>query len=48
VTEIYDYSGVADDDRETMDNGRIWIEAMTKTLERLDQLCTARPGAQGR
>jgi len=40
VTEIYDCSGVADDDRITMDNGRIWIEAMTKTLERLDHLCT--------
>ena len=40
VTEIYDCSGVADHDRLSMDNGRIWIAAMTKTLERLDNLCT--------
>jgi hypothetical protein len=23
-----------------MDNGRVWIESMTETLERLDALCT--------
>jgi hypothetical protein len=28
-----------------MDNGKVWIEAMAKTLERLDVLC-ARPGHQ--
>jgi hypothetical protein len=48
VTEIYDCSGVADDDRLSMDNGRIWIEAMTKTLERLDRLCTGGSSEQGR
>ena len=48
VTEIYDCSGAADDDRLSMDNGRIWIEAMTKTLERLDHLCTGRSGDQSR
>jgi hypothetical protein len=48
VTEIYDCSGVADGDRLSMDNGRIWIDAMTKTLERLDHLCTGRSAGQGR
>jgi hypothetical protein len=28
-----------------MDNGKVWIEAMAKTLERLDALC-ARPEHQ--
>jgi hypothetical protein len=46
VTEIYDCSGVGEDDRLSMDNGRIWIEAMTKTLERLDQLCTGGSSSQ--
>ena len=40
VTEIYDCSAVPDDDCLSMQYGRIWIEAMTKTLERLDHLCT--------
>ncbi len=39
VTEIYDCSRVPDRQREGMKDGRIWIEAMTRTLERLDALC---------
>jgi len=40
VTEIYDCSRVPEPERAGMDNGRVWIEAMTGTLERLDALCT--------
>jgi hypothetical protein len=28
-----------------MDDGKVWLEAMAKTLQRLDALC-ARPGSQ--
>ena len=42
VTERYDCSQVPTDDRIAMANGRIWIDAMTGTLERLDQVVTAR------
>lgn len=44
VTESYDCSRAPDDARLAMDNGKIWIEAMTNTLERLDRLCTGRAG----
>ena len=47
VTEIYDCSQAPPDERAGMDNGRVWIESMTKTLERLDALCT-RPASTGR
>jgi hypothetical protein len=47
VTERYDCSSVPDADRLSMENGRIGIEAMTKTLERLDTLCTGGLSAQG-
>jgi len=40
VTEIYDCSRVPEDERIGMDNGRVWMEAMAKTLERLDAVCT--------
>jgi hypothetical protein len=43
VTEIYDCSRAPEDESASLDNGRIWIEAMTQTLERLDRLCTRRP-----
>ena len=43
VTETYDCSRLPEDVRADMDDGRMWIEAMTRTLERLDALCTARP-----
>ena len=45
MTEIYDCSQAPEGERAGMDNGKIWVEAMTKTLERLDALC-ARPGTQ--
>jgi uncharacterized protein YndB with AHSA1/START domain len=40
VTETYDCSGSPEQVRLAVDNGKAWIEGMTKTLERLDQLCT--------
>jgi hypothetical protein len=45
VTEIYDCSRAPEEERAGMDNGNVWIEAMAKTLERLDALC-AWPGTQ--
>jgi hypothetical protein len=47
VTEIYDCSQAPPEERAGMDNGRVWIESMTKTLERLDALCTG-PGPASR
>jgi hypothetical protein len=44
VTEIFDCSRVPEAERAGIDNGKIWIEGMTSTLERLDALCV-RPGA---
>jgi hypothetical protein len=46
VTEIYDCSRVPKERRAGMDNGRMWIDSMTRTLERLDALCAPRK-AQG-
>jgi len=40
VTEIYDCSGAPEEERAGMDDGRVWIESMTGTLERLDRACT--------
>jgi hypothetical protein len=45
VTEIYDCSRAPEEERAGMDNGKVWIESMAKTLEQLDALC-ARPGSQ--
>ncbi len=42
VTEIFDCARWPERERAGIDNGRIWIEAMTTTLERLDELCTSR------
>lgn len=39
VTEIYDCSQAPPEERAGMDNGKVWIESMTRTLERLDALC---------
>jgi uncharacterized protein YndB with AHSA1/START domain len=39
VTEIYDCSRAPEDRRRWMDNGNIWVQCMTRTLERLDRLC---------
>ena len=47
VTEIYDCSRAPEQERAGMDNGKVWIESMAKTLERLDALC-ARQGIQTR
>jgi hypothetical protein len=38
VTETYDCSRAPREFREGMDNGRIWMEGMAATLERIDQL----------
>jgi len=45
VTEIYDCSRAPEEQRAGMDDGKVWLEAMAKTLEQLDALC-ARPGSQ--
>lgn len=42
VTEIYDCSRAPEEERASMDDGRVWIASMTKTLARLDELCTGR------
>ncbi|MCM0677363.1 hypothetical protein NCC78_22110 [Micromonospora phytophila] len=42
VTESYDCSDVPDRQRAQMDGGRIWVDAMTATLRRLDEMCTGR------
>jgi hypothetical protein len=43
VTEIYDCSAAPDQLRAAVDNGNAWVESMTKTLERLDELCAEKP-----
>ena len=42
VTEIYDCSRAPEAARASVDQGRIWIEAMTATLEHLEALCVGR------
>jgi len=44
VTEIYDCSRTPEDERASIGNGNIWVESMTKTLERLDGLCARQSG----
>jgi hypothetical protein len=39
VTEIYDCARVPAADRAGMQDGKVWIEDMTRTLERLAELC---------
>ena len=41
VTETFDGSRWPEEDKADLDNGKIWIEAMTKTLERLDEMATS-------
>jgi uncharacterized protein YndB with AHSA1/START domain len=41
VTETYDCTDATEIVREKVDNGKRWLAGMTKTLERLDQLCTS-------
>jgi uncharacterized protein YndB with AHSA1/START domain len=40
VTETYDCSESPESVRKAVDNGHAWLAGMTKSLERLDQLCT--------
>ena len=40
VIESYDRSRAPEKERVDIDNGEIWTESMTKTLQRLDALCT--------
>ena len=40
VTETYDCTESPESVREAVANGNAWLAGMTKTLERLDQLCT--------
>jgi hypothetical protein len=48
VTETYDCSGSPESLRQAVDNGSVWVPAMTKTLERLDEVAsTAQGTAQG-
>jgi hypothetical protein len=42
VTEIFDCSRVPGDQRVDIDYGKIWVESMAATLERLDTLCAQR------
>ena len=46
VTEIFDCSRVPEDHRVDIDDGRIWMESMNRTLGRLDRLCASRPGEE--
>jgi hypothetical protein len=46
VTEIFDCSRVPEDQRVDIDEGRIWVESMNRTLGRLDQLCASQPGEE--
>jgi hypothetical protein len=41
VTEIYDCSRAPEDQRQGMGDGKVWMDSMAKTLERLDKLSTA-------
>lgn len=41
VTHRYDCSRVPEQERLAMDGGRVWVEAMTRTLQRLDELATS-------
>ena len=40
VTETYDCSRAPEKQRVGMENGKVWVDSMTRTLERLDALCT--------
>jgi hypothetical protein len=41
VTESYDCSRAPQEEREDMDDGRVWTAAMTSTLNKLEALCQA-------
>ena len=40
VTEIFDCSRAPEEERGDIDDGKIWVESMAETLERLDRACT--------
>ena len=40
VTETYDCRNASESVRKAVDNGHAWLAGMTRTLERLDQVCT--------
>lgn len=44
VTGIYDCSRASDELRADVHDGRDWVESMTRTLERLAELCAKQPG----
>jgi len=44
VTETYDCSQAPEDERASMDGGRVWVKSTTETLERLDVLCARERG----
>jgi hypothetical protein len=48
VTETYDCSRAPADERAGMRDGKVWLEAMAETLERLDALCASVTGGRGR
>jgi hypothetical protein len=48
VAEIYDCSQVPPEERAGMQNGQVWTESMTRTLERLDALCAQPAGRPNR
>lgn len=43
VTEIFDCGRWPGDKQADLDHGKIWIEAMTKTLARLDDMASGQP-----
>jgi hypothetical protein len=48
VTETFDLSQSPEEARQATEDGTVWIEAMTETLERLDHLCTPAEAPHGR
>jgi hypothetical protein len=44
VTEMYDCSRAPEGERAAMRGGTIWVESMTRTLERLAALCAGQAG----
>jgi len=47
VTETYDCADSTEEVRRIVDDGRAWIDAMTKTLERLDRVCATTQRSPG-
>lgn len=47
VTEIFDCSQVPAEGRIAMEDGRIWMEGMTATLDRLAEACAAQAMSNG-